>query len=109
MKRSYSFNFSSGNQPGELILISQPASIQWVIENYQLQIGANRFMVFKYSETKVKLDPGKYKLKGWVRFFGLSTSQEIFIEPGKRIYYLFRGPLDMFTKGAFWQVEPQKM
>jgi len=103
-QRVYEYGFSTAENAGTLIIQSQPASMQLAVKNYQFYINEHHITVYKYSDTKILLDPGEYTLKGKVNFFGFSTTKKIKIEPEGEIIVLFRGPVDITTKGVFWDV-----
>ncbi|MBN1914175.1 MAG: hypothetical protein JW788_07245 [Candidatus Omnitrophica bacterium] len=79
--------------------------MQMAVKNYQFNLAGNDLTVFKYSDTKVLLDSGEYTITGRVNFFGLTASKRITIESGKETRLIFRGPMDMFAKGIFWDTD----
>lgn len=105
LKETYNYDFSTKDNHGTLLIFSQPASMQMAVKNYQFNIGGNKITAFKYSDTKILLDPGEYIITGKVNFFGLTTSKKIIITSDEETSVIFRGPMDMFSKGIFWDAE----
>ena len=105
LKQVYEYDFSTVENAGVLIILAQPASWQLTVKNYQFYINEHHITAYKYSDAKILLDPGEYTLRGKVNFFGFSASKKIKIEPSGKTAVLFRGPVDMTTKGIFWDVQ----
>lgn len=105
LKQTYQFDFSQVKNTGKLIIFSQPASMQWMIENYYFTVNNQNIKVFKYSDTTITLDPGKYVIEGNCKGFGFAATIEVNIVAGKQVGVVFRGPLDIMTKGKFWQLK----
>lgn len=106
-QEQYSFDFSTAEDVGELVIVSQPPAMQLMIKNYYFQIGDQKITVFKNSITTVKLDVGEHQIKGGVKAFGIPATYKFNIHSGESVSLIFHGPLDMLTKGKFWQIEQQ--
>ena len=101
-QENYSYDFSKGANKGELIIISQPASMQLIIKYHNFNINGQHIRVYKNSITRITLDAGDYVVKGWVTAFGIWKSHRVNIQPGESTKIIFRGPLDLFATGIFW-------
>lgn len=103
--KKYSFDFSKTTDKGELVIVSQPPSMQLIIDNYHFSVAGQKIEVFKNSVSNVVLDKGDYVIQGGANMFGLPTSKKVMVQPAEKVCLIFHGPVDMFTTGSFWQVQ----
>ena len=93
--KKYDFDFSKTNETGELFIISQPASMQLMITDYNFTIGDQKIQVFKNSVTRLVLDKGSYKIPGGAGAFGLPTSTNISIQQDTKACLIFHCAVDI--------------
>lgn len=102
--KKYDFDFSKTNEKGELFVISQPASMQLMIRDYNFTFGDQKIQVFKNSVTRLVLDKGNYTVHGGAGTFGLPTSTKVSVEQDSKSCLIFHCAIDMLAAGNFWFV-----
>ena len=103
--KKYSFDFSKTADKGELVIVSQPPSMQLIIDNYHFSVAGQKIEVYKNSVSNVVLDKGDYVIQGGANMFGLPTSKKVTVQPAEKVCLIFHGSVDMLATGNFWQVQ----
>lgn len=99
-KKYYEFNMAKTEPTGELLIHCVPPSQQVMVKNYEIQIDdSQKIKVFKYSDTRIKLDIGAHIVTVNAKGFGRSSQKDVFIEETIPTTLRYMGPYWMWSAG----------
>ena len=107
-------DLSTGAEGATILIKARPAGQQQLTTFYQIDIeGQDPVLVFKESNTAIRLDPGTYTLKVSAvlgkdktvaegDFFGRTSQKVLKLKPGERVVLEYSGPFWMGESGRLY-------